>query len=735
MAKQSPAPETSKRRGRPHKTQPTTPTPRAKRAYIELFVDEGTACICHAFPAEQYEAHDVGDSDLFNAMAGDPTEFLDDDAEDDKLCAQRQQEATLAVLGWLWQHSYASATWGEQVYGEGKPPWAAKDTYEWGEAPTSPDPNPTTKKEDTMSSTPTPPDPTTRAENYAARLRATTADSSEFKEIISEADTEAVKASPSNLRNTNTTTQISFADGSALYLTPGKGGITTWRVVAPIPAKDKKPIGEQRLPLVGEFVVPPSSDVSRLAYITRINNTIYYGYRWLKFTEGNNNKNYFSAEAALSLGGSGNKVFTAKEFAIKYPFLVEPLQHRKDHPSEDILKTLTAEAQQKAFEAFTSKPEYQTEVAEAAKLYPELLKIDLPQLESAYTVANDALEPALKKRDKAIEKANEAIADAHLLYNTTKKERDEAKAAADVAKKEQNRISMKLGQCWFKIKELAKPTGQWSAWLTSEAAKICKGINKEQVLEQLKMYEEWHLLVPQEELRNAIIEEGVKATKRSKETAKEVLAEMAVEAAKAAAPEAAKAGEGVPSGPAPDEATGDKPPAVDTLPQQVAELVQQPMSEESKKRISEVFAQKVEQRTKSKVTAIRSASGQLGGAGNKADKTLAPITIDYTPEGRLMMSYDAISKHIVTLPKDEQHNWLVELCCRCFGLGLGEYTDLTISPIVMSDWENPHKASYTPFSYQIPLVQTDLDEIAETARKRPQPSKETPVQKKKGAAS
>jgi hypothetical protein len=200
------------------------------------------------------------------------------------------------------------------------------------------------------------------------------------------------------------------------------------------------PKGRQGTPLVGEFVVQPSNDVSKLAYITRTENGIFYGYKWLKFTEGNNTANYFSTEVTVSLGTSGNKVFTAEEFAIKYPFLMKPLQYRKDHSNENILKTLTdevtkrnVEAQRKAFETFISKPEYQTEVAEAAKLYPQLRDIAIEHLDTVYTVANEALAPALKKRDKALDDLEDKIQEVHTRYNTTKKERDDAKTTADAA--------------------------------------------------------------------------------------------------------------------------------------------------------------------------------------------------------------------------------------------------------------------------------------------------------------
>jgi hypothetical protein len=682
VAEESPTP-TPKRRGYPPKTQPSTPSPapRTKRAYIELFVDEGTACICHAFPAEQYEAHDVGDSDLFNAMAGDPCNMDSDDTAN----AKAEQEATLAVLGWLWQHGYASATWGEQVYGEGKPPWATKDTYEWGDAPTSPDPKPTTKKEDTMSSTTTPPDPTTRAENYAARLRITTTDSPEFKEVISEATTEAIQVHPPNFKVSNKAAQIIFADGSGLHLAPGKGGITTWRVVAPIPSAPK----EKREPQVGDYYIMSDGAV---VYVSKVHGggAGESGYCSIKYqVPGTQNQRpLFTQEILLDITRT-SKLLTEEEFKAQFPWLVKPLDDRKANPDltvEDAEKTLTLQAAEKVFTALEAKPEYIEEVDEVKRLAPEWLKVN----------------GTLTKSESDLESAEGAFEKATHRYNSTKADRDAAKAEVERSKAERNRIDMQLGQRWFNLRKLM-PTAQWSVWLTAKAQAIAPNITTEEIIKQLKLFEDYSPVQP--ELRDQLIALGAKPTKATLEMVKQVMAEM--------------------------------PVLTEEAKQKVANLGSKPTespSDEAKMKLSEMAAAVV-QRTKSKVTAIRSAAGQLGGAGNKADKTLAPITIPYTPEDRWLMAYNAVAEQIKAVPHADQHDWMVALCCRCFGLGLGEHSDITISPIVLTDWENPTKASYIPFGHRTPLVQTAPDETAGTAGKRPQASKETLVQRKKGAAS
>ena len=550
--------------------------------------------------------------------------------------------------------------------------------------PSIPPPTPETKAE-TMSGTPTAPDSTTRAGGYAARLRATTADSSEFTKAISEAKAEAIKASPTNLRDTNTTSQISFADGSALSLAPGKGGITTWRVSAPAtPAPGKK-----RKPQVGDIYVLSNGSV---AYIAKLyDGGGENGYRSYKFAlPGSPNQvNIFSQGVPLDITRT-SVLISEEEFKAKFPWLVEHLEYRLAHPAEDIEARLTVEANEAAhqadkqvYEAFVQSlnemPEYLAEVKQVTALAPEWLTANgkVFSADSDYFAAVEE-EKFFAKKVKKAEAALEKAQDDHQL---TKEEREEAKKTADAAKKEHNRLSLNLGQSWFRIKALADPTGQWTAWLTTEAQNVCPDINKEQVLEQLKMYENWHLLVPQEELRNAIIERGIKPTKKTIETAKEVLAEMAVEAAKAA-PEAAKADESVPSASAPDETTGAKPPAVATPPQQ-------PLSEEGKKRMSEVFAQKVEQRTKSKITAIRSEAGQLGGAGNKAPATPATPPQPAAPQAQpvhdtaeewVRTTYTAVAEAVSHVAKDDATDRLIDLIGRILGCGMGIQNAVTICP-------------------------------------------------------
>jgi len=57
--------------------------------------------------------------------------------QDDEQDLQNERQAVLEVLGWLWGHGYTSAEWasGEDgcgLSGTGKPSWAKKQNYEWG---------------------------------------------------------------------------------------------------------------------------------------------------------------------------------------------------------------------------------------------------------------------------------------------------------------------------------------------------------------------------------------------------------------------------------------------------------------------------------------------------------------------------------------------------------------------------------------------------------------------------
>jgi hypothetical protein len=100
-----------------------------KKAVIELYGDE-SAIICSAFDATAYEAYDEdedGPPPIYQSVLA-----ADADADDSAI----QRQVTLEVLGWLWNHGYTGAKWGDgRIYGEfeERPPWAKKDEYVWGE--------------------------------------------------------------------------------------------------------------------------------------------------------------------------------------------------------------------------------------------------------------------------------------------------------------------------------------------------------------------------------------------------------------------------------------------------------------------------------------------------------------------------------------------------------------------------------------------------------------------------
>lgn len=425
--------------------------------------------------------------------------------------------------------------------------------------------------------------------------------------------------------------------------------------------QQRMPKGRQGTPLVGEFVVPSSTDGSKLAYVTRIDNNIYYGYRWLRLTEGDNSKDYFSTEAVLRLGTSGNKVFTAGEAAIKYPFLMEPLQCRKDNPdkpNDEFQRAFTRElAEQifaKALVGIKSAPEYIAAVAEIEKMVPAWSKAF--QLAASTKFDYD---DASEKHERALRKVE-----------VTKRDKDAVKKVLDAAKDEQTRVELSLGRCWSAIKGVAK--GHWTEWITSEAQKVIKGITNEDVVHQLELYEQYLPLDPV--LRGKLIEFGVKPTKKTMETLAEVVAEE-----KAKQPET----------PAHEAATNTEGTGIEIPLPVVACPVVMPLISEA---VAAKMAQAVKSRTKAKVSAAASKSGAQGGAGNKAsakdevkveagvepNRTVLPK--EPTSDSRMLTAYDAVALQIKMLPKEKRHDWCEELCSLLFGSGLGETAAVNLLP-------------------------------------------------------
>jgi hypothetical protein len=555
-----------------------------KRAYIELFIGEGTSCICQAYAAEQYEAHDpdIRDKPLFTAEAGDPT----GDAEDGKLCAQCQQEATQMVTGWLWRHDHVSATWGEQVYGEGKPSWATKDTYEFGDDPTLPTSRKRGRPPKAQASTP-PPAPET------------------------------------------------------------KEGKTVSTPSTPAPE-------EKRIPKVGEYYLLSNGSV---VYVTRDttdpkNGGITSGYCSTKYqVPGTQNQQPLFTQAILVDITSTSTLLTEEDFKAQFHWLVKPLDYRKantDLTIEDVEKVLTLQAAEKILTALEAKPEYIAEVDEVKRLAPEWLKAN----GDLVTFQSD-----LKTAEKAFKQAAQ-------LYNTTKEER--------------NRIDMQLGRRWHNLKKLV-PTAQWSAWLTAKAQAIAPGIGTDEIIKQLKLFEDYDPVQP--ELRDELIALGAKPTKTTLEMVKQVLAEM--------------------------------PALTEEARQKVADLGSNPTevpSDEAKKKLSEMAAAVV-QRTKSKVQSIRSAAGAKGGAGNKAPATpphtaaSQPQPVQVTAEKWVRTTYTVVAEAVSHVAEDDATDLLIDLIGRVLGCGMGIQNAITISP-------SGPLYGFPRFTYA-----TTVAKLAETAKK------------------
>lgn len=447
---------------------------------------------------------------------------------------------------------------------------------------------------------------------------------------------------------------------------------------------------EKRTPKVGEYYLLSNGSV---VFVTRAGTDPKQGnvsgYRSIKYqVPGTQTQQHLFTQGVLIDITSTSKLLTEEEFNAQFPWLVKPLNNRKSKPDltiEDVEKGLTLQAAEKVLTALEDTPEYIAEVDEVKRLAPEWLKVNR----------------SVTKFESELESVEGVFQKATRRYNSTKADRDAAKTEVERCKAERNRIDMQLGQRWFNLRELV-PTPQWSVWLTAKAQAIAPNITTDEIVKQLKMFEDYSPVQP--ELRDELIGLGVKPTKATLEMAKKVMAEMP-----------ALAGE---------------------VEQKTAELgfeSTEAPSNEAKKKLSAEMAAAVVQHTKAKVIAIRKAAGEKGGAGNKVEKTLAPITTPYSPEDRLVMAYNAVAEQLKTVPQADQHGWLLELCRRCFGLGLGEYDDITISPILQSDWENPRHASYKHFGYKVPVV-PEVGKIAEAARKKPQSSNETLAREQEDAA-
>jgi hypothetical protein len=119
-------------------TAPTPVEPRTKEAVIEMRCDDPTATLVSAYDANDWDATDEHPPSIYEVDTD-----CDPNATDAEITAS-ERNATLQVLGWLWQHGYKSARWDTRCdAGDGRPDWATKNVYEWGETEPNDDDEPT----------------------------------------------------------------------------------------------------------------------------------------------------------------------------------------------------------------------------------------------------------------------------------------------------------------------------------------------------------------------------------------------------------------------------------------------------------------------------------------------------------------------------------------------------------------------------------------------------------------
>ena len=94
---------------------------RTKEAVLSLWKEDTITCF----------AHDEGSDPSQSVFSVQGPHWLDiPKGKKD----EEYRKITLAVLGWLWQHGYKSARWSTvDEDGEGRPEWATKDVYNWGD--------------------------------------------------------------------------------------------------------------------------------------------------------------------------------------------------------------------------------------------------------------------------------------------------------------------------------------------------------------------------------------------------------------------------------------------------------------------------------------------------------------------------------------------------------------------------------------------------------------------------
>jgi hypothetical protein len=592
---------------------------RSKRAYIELFCDEGTACICYAYPAEEYEAHspDIGDKAVFEAFAGDACDVDSDDSAN----AKAEQEATLAVLGWLWQHDYANATWGKQVYGEGRPSWATRDTYEWGT--TEPTPAPAGKKKRGK-----------KSENH-----------------------------PPTTQPTETTAYQEF--------------------IATVP-----------LPAVDDFVLLAPSPLC-LGYVTHAPQREHtphtaQGYILKKWKqEGMEGEKPYWSQHDLFVVNCFSKegapvvypILSRADVEQRYPFVLESLQYRLDHPQEtiaEIEKRFAEEASAKTFATLEAKPEYQAAIKTVTELTPKWKRLtgDEENASETFKAATNVETVASEDRDRDLRKADDRFNEATRRheekvdvilqrYNTTKAERDSAKAELEKIKHERISVLLKLGECWYTLREMV-PTIWWKQWVTVKAQQFCPGITTADIGTQISMYTELHKeltnmgseVVPAETVKAAFLQGGLKATAKTKEAMKEVLADIE---------EAAKS--------APREDAAESP----SLPRQIADLMQQP-SPENEARIPGMLAQAIGERTNGKIKAVRQKAGAAPDKSSAVPAKPPQSVGTADPERLARMAFAAVANAAGQLPQTLQYDWAYAVCQKIFGIGLGVTKEITLVP-------------------------------------------------------
>ena len=504
-------------------------------------------------------------------------------------------------------------------------------------------------------------------------------------------------------------------------------------------------IAHMPLPAVGDFVLLAPSPLC-LGYVTHAPQREHtphtaQGYILKKWKQEGmeGEKPYWSQHDLFAVNSFSKEgapvaypILSRAEVEQRYPFVLESLQDRLDHPQEtiaEIEKRFAEEASAKTFVGLEAKPEYQAAIKTVTELTQKWKRLtgDEENANEAAKAAANVETIALAARDRdirtadrrldaAITRHDEQVGVILLRYNTTKEERDAAKTNLDKVKHERTSVLLKLGECWYTLREMV-PTIWWKQWVKVQAQQFCPGITVADITTQISMYTELHRelttmgseVVPAETVKAAFIGGGMKATAKTKESVKEVLAE--IEAAKTA----------------PQDAT-ESP----SLPRQIADLTKQPVSPENEARMTGMLAQAIDERAKGKISLVRQKAGAAPDKSPVPAEPPQPVGAA-DPNSLARIVYAAAANAAAQLPQAVQYDWAYAVCQKILGIGLGVTKEITLVPD-----RSLVGQGYQPFRCAPARPQQDDQQqeatLAKTAPKRPQSSQGNLDQKEKGAA-